>query len=154
MVQDMIENAARDALPAPHIIIIHTASNNMGFTNTAREIQESIDNLLHIVKRLFPDACLIWSDILVRRFWTEARCQDDIEETRKRLNKRIRHKFWACGGRVIRHPNIKPIYEHFQKYSVVHLSSEANRIFMDNLMDGLASFDRSPTKNNYSADVA
>ena len=96
--EDIVKRTPHDK---PQIMIIHIGSNNMG-VDSAFRIESQMKTLVKYIKKEFPHTCLIWSQILVRRFWTAADDQQAMELVRHRLNKKFRHLFHFAGDRVVR----------------------------------------------------
>ncbi len=148
----MLERARMRGERAPNYVIFHIGSNDMGISS-CKEIRDKLNRLFKCFRQALPRACLVWSDILPRRYWTEAVNQVSIEKTRKIINKLIRHDIIATGGKVIRHTNLLNIYENFRKYDVVHLSDCGNTIFSNNFVQALTLFINDSTITQYPQPV-
>ena len=139
-IAEMLEKAKVRGERAPNYVILHIGSNDLG-TVSCKEMREKLNRLFKCFRQAVPRAQIIWSDILPRRFWTEADNQVSIEKTRKILNKLIRHDLLTYfGGKAIRHINIGNIYQNFKRYDVVHLSQCGYQIFANNILQGLKLF--------------
>ena len=73
----------------PRSIWIHLGSNNLGKIPLRSLIDWSKAELQWLASNS-PGSCIIWSDILARRFYTGARSQVQMEKNRKVYNSRMR----------------------------------------------------------------
>ncbi|KAK3085594.1 hypothetical protein FSP39_005831 [Pinctada imbricata] len=95
--------------------------------------------MIYIYKYKYPDAKLIWSEILPRIKWRYSTIDKAMEKTRKRLNRQGRNVFLHNGG-VIHHPQFSSDLSSMLTQDGVHLSSKGNTKFCHNLSEALIGF--------------
>lgn len=134
--------------PAPDAIVFHTGGNRLAVVPTST-IRSEFIHLIKQTKRLYPSAAIIWSDILPRRFWTEARCQNSVMQNLPVLNRQIRRIFQSRNCYTIRHPKFKLIYENFRKFDVTHPSDIGHEILLKDFLAAMAYFASHPNRLIY-----
>ncbi|CAC5390987.1 unnamed protein product [Mytilus coruscus] len=127
--------------PPPQILIIHLGSNDLYLIKGKKLIEQiRLDIMrLHV---LLPNLSLVWSEILLRRYWHLAENQVAINSTRKRVNAAVRNIFREelNHGLVICHPNIKAQERDLFRHDGVHLSDVGNDVFLNNVQGALELF--------------
>ena len=81
----------------------------------------------------FPDAQLVWSEILPQVFYFGAHSQKSMEQQRRKINRWVRTCASRVGCHVLKHPQF--VWSDFSLYRFdgVHLSVAGNVAFCDNL---------------------
>jgi hypothetical protein len=87
---------------------------------------------------MFPETCLVWSDVLPRAVYRGARSNAKVEKARKSLNNAMKHYMPQCNGRVIHHHNIQWDAHHLFRRDGVHLNNIGNDVLLTNITDALA----------------
>ena len=87
------------------LIVIQLGSNDLGIKKTY-ELYSDIKLGLLRLKVMCPNARIVLSEILMRRYWHSAHDGRALEKSRKRLNLPVRNFIQTIGGCVIRHSNI------------------------------------------------
>ncbi|KAM9118962.1 uncharacterized protein ACDP82_015465 [Pangshura tecta] len=86
----------------PSIIVIHLGENDL-VQHTGMSLIVKMKNDLGILRRAFPDAHIIWSSLLPRRFWKGAEKPVSIEKARKGTNREMSHYCSENGIMFLRH---------------------------------------------------
>ncbi|XP_053903580.1 uncharacterized protein LOC128847874 [Malaclemys terrapin pileata] len=86
----------------PSIIVIHLGENDL-VQHTSMSLIVKMKNDLGILRRAFPDAHIIWSSLLPRRFWKGAEKPVSIEKARKGINREMSHYCSENGIMFLRH---------------------------------------------------
>nr|XP_032648707.1 uncharacterized protein LOC116832222 isoform X1 [Chelonoidis abingdonii] len=86
----------------PSIIVIHLGENDL-VQHTSMSLIVKMKNDLGILRRAFPDAHIIWSSLLPRRFWKGAEKPVSIEKARKGINREMFHYCSENGITFLRH---------------------------------------------------
>jgi hypothetical protein len=97
---------AMRGVPPPAMILIHLGSNDIGTIKTFNLIENIETDILRL-KLLFPNCRIIWSELLMRRYWHNAKKGTAFEKARKRVNCAIKNFVLSEGNCEIRHPNIR-----------------------------------------------
>ena len=114
------ENLKR--LPPPFMLFIQLGSNDLGTIKSADLIEDMKRDLLRM-RLLLPEVRIIWSDILMRRYWHAADNGTAMELARKRVNLAIKNylKDDNCSA-VINHPNIRAREKSLYRFDGTHLT--------------------------------
>ncbi|XP_030390528.1 uncharacterized protein LOC115635630 isoform X2 [Gopherus evgoodei] len=86
----------------PSIIVIHLGENDL-VQHPGMSLIVKMKNDLGILRRAFPDAHIIWSSLLPRRFWKGAEKPVSIEKARKGINREMSHYCSENGITFLRH---------------------------------------------------
>ena len=89
-----------------------------------------------LLKSLFPNARLIWSHAIPRSSWRYARDTKAIDRARQRLNRHATKTF-SPSGLILRHTQFDG--NSYLHPDDVHLSSEGNQIFCQNIKEAIQS---------------
>ncbi|CAC5391351.1 unnamed protein product [Mytilus coruscus] len=125
--------------PLPSFLVIQLGSNDLGILTSA-ELFSGIECDLLRLHALYPALKVIWSDILMRRYWHNASCGQAVEKARKRVNLRVKNLVLSIGGCAIRHSNIRAKESNLFRYDGTHLSKIGNDIYLNNLQGALEKF--------------
>ncbi|XP_071126174.1 uncharacterized protein [Mytilus edulis] len=128
--------------PLPSFLVIQLGSNDLGISTSEKLFSDIECDLLRL-HALYPALKIIWSDILMRRYWHNANCGQAIERARKRVNLRVKNLVLSIGGCAIRHSNIRAKESNLFRYDGTHLSKIGNDIYLNNLQGALEQFMRS-----------
>ncbi|CAG2204608.1 unnamed protein product [Mytilus edulis] len=128
--------------PLPSFLVIQLGSNDLGILTSEKLFSDIECDLLRL-HALYPALKIIWSDILMRRYWHNANCGQAIEKARKRVNLRVKNLVLSIGGCAIRHSNIRAKESNLFRYDGTHLSKIGNDIYLNNLQGALEQFMRS-----------
>ncbi|XP_063401013.1 uncharacterized protein LOC134685303 isoform X2 [Mytilus trossulus] len=128
--------------PLPSFLVIQLGSNDLGILTSEKLFSDIECDLLRL-HALYPALKIIWSDILMRRYWHNANCGQAIERARKRVNLRVKNLVLSIGGCAIRHSNIRAKESNLFRYDGTHLSKIGNDIYLNNLQGALEQFMRS-----------
>lgn len=135
----------------PKMILVHVGGNDLVQFKVTRIIKDLKRHLSYIAS-VFPEALVIWSDILPRTHWRGAINTPEnlrkLDNKRKRINragrlvtKELPH------GRSIRHSiDTTP---GLLKEDGVHLTLIGNAIFLDTLQEALHTFTTDPMQTVY-----
>ena len=127
----------------PDFILIHCGGNGIGSNvfslNLFQLIAKFKQDLLDI-KKFFPRATLIWSQILPRNQWRYSQNVKAMERCRNRLNRAVAKFVLKQGGCYLKHPALLENIEQFLSADGVHLSELGNSLFLNSIQGGLESF--------------
>ena len=87
-----------------------------------------------------PNARIVWSEILMIRYWHSAQDGRALEKSRKRLNLLVRNFMQTIGGCVIRHSNIRANEKSLYRFDGTHLSNTDNEVYLNNIQDAIELF--------------
>ena len=97
---------AKDRFPPQSLLLIQLGSNDLTEIESFDLVNNITSDILRI-KLLFPNAKVVWSEILMRRYWHNAKDGKAVELARKRVNIAAKNAVLKEGFCVIRHPNIR-----------------------------------------------
>lgn len=132
--------------PNPEFIIIQLGSNDLCKTTSWKLFSEIECDILRLRVRV-PATKIIWSDMLMRRYWHEADSGKSVEKARKRVNLLVKNLVLSFGGCVIRHLNIRARETNLYRYDGTHLSDLGNDIYLNNIKGALEYFQK-PNHSN------
>lgn len=144
--------------PTPEMIVIHLGGNDLVTVRQASLIRRITKRLKHL-QSVFPDAFIVWSDILPRKKWKGLKAQtktalEAMDKKRKRINRAGRQAVRAFSlGRVISH-EIDTETDGLIKSDGTHLTKIGNAIFILTLQEALRLFFNNPEKLIYDANDA
>lgn len=122
--------------PPPLMIVIQLGSNDMGNEKIVGLIKSIKCDILRL-RCLIPNTMIVWSDILMRRYWHTAISGKSMELARKRVNSDIKKFMKEEGQFVINHPNIRASEISLYRYDGTHLTDQGNDIYLNNLQGGI-----------------
>ena len=132
---------AKDRFPPPSLLLIQVGSNNLTEIKSVDLVDNITSDILRI-KLLFSNAEVIWSEILMRRYWLNANDGKAVELARKRVNLAVKNAVLKEGFCVIRHPNIRAKERNLLVYIFdgTHLSDTGYEIYLNNIQGALEYF--------------
>ena len=89
-----------DLEEAPDIIVLHVGGNDLG-QNTIGDLREIVKRQFRYIKNKFPNAKVIWSQILPRKRWRYSDNNNAMERSRVRLNSAAATEAIRLGGGYI-----------------------------------------------------
>ena len=104
------------------------------------ELYSDIKRGLVRLKVMCPNARIVWSEILMRRYWHSAQDGRALEKSRKRLNLLVRNFIQNIGGCVIRHSNIRASEKSFYRIDGTRLSNTGNEVYLNNIQGAIELF--------------
>ena len=132
-------------LPPPSYLIIQLGSNGLGKGKSCGLI---ID--IGRIRLLLPNTRIIWSEILMRRYWHVAKGDGKIiEKIRKRVNCAVNNLIKNEGHYGIKHPNIRASEIELYRFDGTHFSDIGNDIYLNNLQGALETFITSPNTKSF-----
>jgi hypothetical protein len=97
-----------------------------------------------------PNTRIIWSEILIRRYWHVAKGDGKIiENIRKRVNCAVNNCIKNEGHYVIKHPNIQASEIELYRFDGTHLTDIGNDIYLNNLQGALETLITSPNTKSF-----
>lgn len=136
-------------LPPPSYLIIQLGSNDLGKGKSCGLIVD-IKRDIGRIRLLLPNTRIIWSEILMRRYWHVAKGDGKIiEKIRKRVNCAVNNFIKNEGHYVIKHPNIRASEIELYRFDGTHLSDIGNDIYLNNLQGALETFVTSPNTKSF-----
>ena len=125
--------------PAPSFLLIHLGSNDLGVVSSS-DLYEDIELDILRLHAMYPNIKIIWSEMLMRRYWHNADVGKCLENARKRVNLRVRNLVVSIGGYVIRHPNIRSTNRNLYRYDGCHMSTVGNNIYLNTVQGAIETF--------------
>lgn len=122
--------------PPPDYLVVHLGSNDLGILCGVELIHTVKCSLLRC-KVLVPGLTIIWSDMLPRLYWHNAKSASKVDATRKAVNRAVKQFLRREGGLVIRHPTITFAQKQLFRYDGTHLNDLGNAAFLNSLQGGL-----------------
>ncbi|CAG2186967.1 unnamed protein product [Mytilus edulis] len=116
----------------PAMIVIQLGSNDLVKVKTLELIQNIERDILRL-HLLLPNTRIVWSEMLMRRYWHGATDGKAIERSRKRVNSAINNYVLNDGHCVIQHPNIRAQELNLYRYDGTHLSDIGYNIYLNNI---------------------
>ena len=89
----------------PKFLVLHVGVNDIGRLKTS-DLREELKSKISWLKRILPNTCIIWSQILPRALWRYSEEKKAMERCRYRINNAVAKFVLSSGGRYIRHPDI------------------------------------------------
>ena len=120
----------------PHWLIIHLGGNDLASV-PLKQLIEMIQKDMKSYSFLFPETCLIWSDILPRATYRGARSNAKIEKARKSLNNAMKLFMPQINGQIIQHGNIQWNAHHLYRRDGVHMNNEGNDVLLTNMTNAM-----------------
>ena len=117
---------AKDRFPPPSLLLIQVGSNDLTEIKSVDLVDDITSDILRI-KLLFPNAKVVWSEILMRRYWHNANDGKAVELARKRLNLAVKNAVLKEGFCVIHHPNIRAKERNLYIFDGTHLSDTGKK---------------------------
>ncbi|CAG2211101.1 unnamed protein product [Mytilus edulis] len=130
---------AVDKFSPPAMIIIQLGSNDLVKVKSLELIQNIERDILRL-HLLLPNTRIVWSEMLMRRYWHGATDGKAIERSRKRVNSAINNYALNDGHCVIQHPNIRAREMNLYRYDGTHLSDIGYDIYLNNIQGGIETF--------------
>ncbi|CAG2243714.1 unnamed protein product [Mytilus edulis] len=130
---------AVDKFSPPAMIIIQLGSNDLVKVKTLELIQ-NIERDILCLHLLLPNTRIVWSEVLMRRYWHGATDGKAIERSRKRVNSAINNYALNDGHCVIQHPNIRAREMNLYRYDGTHLSDIGYDTYLNNIQGGIETF--------------
>ena len=112
---------AKDRFPPPSLLLIQLGSNDLTEIKSVDLVNNITSDILRI-KLLFPNAKVVWSEILMRRYWHNANDGKAVELARKGVKLAVKNAVLKEGFCVIRHPNIRAKERNLYRFDGTHLS--------------------------------
>jgi lysophospholipase L1-like esterase len=132
--------------PKPSVILIHAGANDLGLIKGVQIINIIKETIDWVVEQL-PGVVIIWSDMLCRLVWREAKSVQAMERARKKINRDVEKYVLLKGGRVCRHVDIDYTCPGlFRPQDGVHLSDIGSDIFLNDLQSSMELFIKSEEK--------
>lgn len=139
--------------PAPAMVVIHLGGNDL-VTWSQSKLLKKIKTDLRYMASVFPDAQVIWSDILPRQAWRGVESSVEslrkLDQKRKRINRIGRQVTLSLNGKGISHELDFATPGIFRPDSV-HLTRIGNAIFLNTFEEALNIFFRNPSVSVFNA---
>lgn len=134
---------ALQKLPPPSFLLVQLGSNDIGTGVKTKSLIEDMERDILRIRLLLPNTKIIWSDILMRRYWSVADNPGDgpvIEGLRLRVNSAMRSYANKEGHYNIKHPNIRAKEKTLYRHDGCHLSDIGNDILLNTYQAALETF--------------
>ena len=120
----------------PRWLIIHLGGNDLAST-PLKNLISMIQKDVKAYSNLFPEMCIIWSDILPRAVYRGARSNAKVDKARKSLNNAMKLYMPQINGEVIHHRNIQWDAHHLYRRDGVHLNNMGNDVMLGNITQAM-----------------
>ena len=121
------------------LIVIQLGSNDLGIKKTYALYSEIKRGLMRL-KVMGPNARIVWSEILMRRYWHSVQDGRALEKSRKRLNLLVGNFIQTIGGCVISHSNIRASEKSLYRIDGTDLSNTGNEVYLNNIQGAIELF--------------
>ncbi|XP_030844922.1 uncharacterized protein LOC105444964 [Strongylocentrotus purpuratus] len=123
---------------SPSHLVLYVGTNDVGQAKK-HELFLLLDTTLGRLHEHFPNARMIWSDILPRRTYSGFSKDEQlkIDRTRRALNKHARRICRTIGGSALTHLGIRHERRELFRRDGIHLSETGNNMFLHSLIKGL-----------------
>lgn len=137
----------------PTTIIIHLGGNDLVAWSQSK-LLKTFKKQFEYMASVYPNATLVWSDILPRQAWrgidNTPENLEMIEQKRKRVNRLGTQVALRFGGRAIHHALDFSTHGLFNS-DKAHLSLIGNAIFLNTFEEALEVFFSDPEQKVYKA---
>lgn len=120
----------------PDVLVVHAGGNDMGL-RSSREIVRDIKVDFLRLWSMFPGLVLVWSDMIARKDWRQARSVEKINKARVKLNKEVGRFVRRNGGLVARHLDLEGENGEFLQGDRVHLNDVGNELWFLSLREAI-----------------
>lgn len=120
----------------PDLLVLHAGGNDMS-VRASRDVIRDIKQDLLCLWSLCPKLIVIWSDIVARRTWREARSVERVNKARVKVNQEVGRFVKRNGGIVVRHKELEGSEMEFVDNDGVHLTPIGMDLWTLNLQEGL-----------------
>ncbi|XP_040216656.1 uncharacterized protein LOC120946033 [Rana temporaria] len=106
---------------APDILVIHAGGNDL----SVRPMRQVIKDIQWDIRRLrasFPDLIIVWSDVVARMAWREARSLERLDKARIKVNREVGRFVVQQGGIAVRHSDLEVETWRYLRGDGVHLN--------------------------------
>ena len=135
----ILQDAIAGAGYRPDILVIHLGTND--FINTSLQSMFSlITNAIEVCRQHVPAGMIIWSDILTRLFFYQARDQLATRRCLRSINRFAKNKFIINGCYVIHYPHITCDNHDLFYYDCLHLSCLGSDVLINQIKAALETF--------------
>lgn len=131
-------NNKTQELPSPEVLIVHLGSNDITSIDTD-ELIKNMKNGFQKIDEMFPEASIMFSELVSRRKWRGIPVQEG-ERRRRLVNQTMSEYVWNHGGFVISNSNITNDMLELYREDGVHLSALGDDILLENFTEALKDF--------------
>lgn len=119
------------------VLLLHVGGNDLGL-QASRELCRDIKYDFLLLRSLFPDTIVVWSDMVARTSWRLAAVSVAwVNKTRIKVNKVVAKFFVRNGGLAIRHRDLEKETWLLLRGDGVHLSAVGIDLWFLGLQDGI-----------------
>lgn len=94
--------------PTPHVLLIHLGGNDLGLLKGKALVLQAREDLCVIQRRL-PGMTIVWSAMVPRRAWRNARHLGAVEKVRKKVNREFQVCLEKGLAHYLPHPVLSPL---------------------------------------------
>ncbi|XP_072006222.1 uncharacterized protein [Engystomops pustulosus] len=120
----------------PNVLCLHLGGNDLGSRTSQSLIRDIKYDTMRLLS-LFPGIILIWSDILPRLKWRNARSVYRLNRARAKVNKAVSKFITRQGGIVVRHDDLENTDPQFRRADGVHLNDMGIDLWALGIRDGI-----------------
>ncbi|XP_077157449.1 uncharacterized protein LOC143819563 isoform X3 [Paroedura picta] len=123
-------------LQPPDVLILHLGESDIMFTIYIGFLIETIQRELFLVKELFPNVKVVWSEMMPWGNWLELPSASSKKESLRKVNLDVGQYVKDHGGAVVKHPRIS--FEDLELYTCqAKLSDAGLDIFLEDIKHGI-----------------
>ncbi|XP_068116462.1 uncharacterized protein [Hyperolius riggenbachi] len=120
----------------PDILVIHAGGNDLASYSTRRIIRDIKFDFLRL-RTSFPATIVVWSEVVGRQKWRQARSVDRVNRARKKLNREVSRFVVRNGGVAVRHVDLELDTSRFLRMDGVHLNAVGTDLWTLALSEGI-----------------
>ncbi|XP_069800969.1 uncharacterized protein [Dendropsophus ebraccatus] len=120
----------------PDILVLHVGGNDIG-VRASRELIRDIKFDILRLWSMFPGVVIVWSEVVARFVWRQARSVDKLNRARGRINREVSRFVARNGGVVVRHRELEVPAWGFMDADGIHLNEVGTDLWCSDLQDGI-----------------
>ncbi|CAN2387350.1 hypothetical protein PRIEUP_LOCUS8384, partial [Pristimantis euphronides] len=116
----------------PDIIVVHAGGNDIG-KRPCRDIKYDILRLW----KLYPKMVVVWSEIVKRKSWRNARSVEKLDKARIKVNRMVSAFVTRNGGVAVRHRELEAASVNYWRQDGVHLTEVGLAFWLLDIQEGV-----------------
>ncbi|CAN2390856.1 hypothetical protein PRIEUP_LOCUS893, partial [Pristimantis euphronides] len=120
----------------PDIIVLHAGGNDIG-KRPCRELARDIKYDILRLWKLYPGMVMVWSEIVKRKKWRNARSMEKLDEARIKMNRLVSAFVVRNGGIAIRHRELEAASANYWRHDGVHLTEVGLAFWLLDIQQGV-----------------
>ncbi|CAN2390265.1 hypothetical protein PRIEUP_LOCUS301, partial [Pristimantis euphronides] len=120
----------------PDIIVLHAGGNDIG-KRPCRELAGDIKYDILRLWKLYPEMVVVWSEIVKRKRWRNARSVEKLDKARIKINRLVSAFVVRNGGIAIRHRELEAASANYWRHDGVHLTEVGLAFWLLDIQQGV-----------------